>query len=181
MDPIDFHGKGNKTLIHFSDYIHLCFTEERKSYRFGMMWCWVTDGRFVIFRWTVKVPVTVLLFAGSTVVNPPLLSGAELFFQMQAHVLKLLGQCDEAVLTYNPWPSGSTPLGLQLLFLRASLHALCTKFISVFPQHFFWTVSPQLPFYTFCIKKRIKKYVTTNQTLMSSFYYKMISLAYQYF
>ncbi len=32
-----------------SKYLILCSTEERKSYRFGMMWVWVNDDWLIIF------------------------------------------------------------------------------------------------------------------------------------
>ncbi len=36
-----------------SKYLVLCYSEERKSYRFGMTWGCVNDDRILIFGWTI--------------------------------------------------------------------------------------------------------------------------------
>jgi len=42
---------------HSSEYLLLCSTEERNTYRFGTTWGWINYDRIVIFEWTIALNI----------------------------------------------------------------------------------------------------------------------------
>ncbi len=69
---IDFHSRKKNTMEvngapellcfpHSLEYLPLCSTEQRHSYRFGTTWGWVNYDRIFIFGWTIPLSPYILL------------------------------------------------------------------------------------------------------------------------